>query len=212
MRTFMKWALILFVPAVFGSTARPADPAVAEGPVIKLLLLRQKSVQKELELAPETVKKIMDFTTAQSQAAQKALSLGEGERKDAFEKLRKEDEKFLTDTLNEKQSKRLHQITMQCAALTYLTKPEAAKALKLTDDQVKKLKDMQAEARKALVEVFEAKDRAAKTKMLAKLREETREKILAVLTDDQKTKVREMVGPKFEGELVFEEPEESKDK
>ena len=212
MRTFMKWALVLLVPAVFGATARPAEPAVAEGPTIKLLLLRQKSVQKELELTPDTVKKIMEFTNAQAEAARKALGLGDAARKEAFEKLRKEDEKFLTDNLNAKQSKRLEQITMQCAALTYLTMPEMAKELKLTDDQVKKFKEMQTEARKALVEVIESKDRAAKTKMLAKLRDEVREKILAVLTDAQKTKVREIVGPRFEGELVFEEREESKDK
>jgi hypothetical protein len=48
--------------------------------------------------------------------------------------------------------------------------------------------------------------------MLAKLRAETRKKILAELTDEQKAKVREMVGAPFEGEIVFEEPESSKDK
>jgi Spy/CpxP family protein refolding chaperone len=208
----MKWVVVLLVPAVFAATARPAEPAVPEGTTVKLLLLRQRSVQKELELTAETIKKIMAFTEAQSAAAQKALALGDAARKEAFVKLLKENDKFLTDNLNAKQSKRLTQITMQCVALTYLTKPEMARELKLTDDQVKKFKEMQTEARKALVELIESKDRAAKTKMLAKLREGIREKIMAVLTDTQKTKVREMVGPKFEGELVFEEPEASKDK
>jgi Spy/CpxP family protein refolding chaperone len=207
MRTFMKWAVVLLVPAIFGATARPAEPAVPEGATVKLLLLRQKSVQKELELGADVVQKIMGFTTAQSEAVKKALDLGEAARKEAFEKLAKQNDKFLTDTLTEKQGKRLHQIMMQFTALTQLTKPEMAKELKLSDEQVKKLKDMQTEARKALVELIEAKERAGKSEKLAKLRAETRTKILAVLTDEQKAKMREMAGPPFEGEIVFEEPD-----
>jgi Spy/CpxP family protein refolding chaperone len=207
MRTFMKWAVVLLVPAVFGTTARPAEPIVPEGTTVKLLLLRQKSVQKELELTPDTIKKIMDFTHAQSEAAKKTADLGEAARKEVFGKLLQLNDKFLADILNAKQGKRLDQITMQFSALTQLTKPEMVKELKLTDDQVKKFKDMQTEARKALVEVLEAKERAGKGEKVTKLRDETRTKILAVLTADQKAKVREMVGPPFEGEIVIEEPE-----
>src|SRR6516225_5343887 len=202
MRTFMKWAVVLLVLAVFGATARPAEPPVPEGTTVKLLLLRQKSVQKELELTPETIKKIMDFTHAQSEAAMKTANLGEAARKEAFEKLLKENDKFLTDNLNAKQSKRLDQIMMQFTALTQLTKPEMVKELKLTDDQVKKFKDMQAEHRKALGELIDAKERTGKSEKLAKLRADTRTKILAVLTDEQKTKVQEIAGPPFEGEIV----------
>src|SRR5262249_1588750 len=199
MRTFMKWTVVLLVPVVFGTTARAADEVVPEGTTVKLLLLRQKSVQKELDLGADLVKKIMEFTDAQSEAAGKAIKLGEAERKEAFVKLLKENDKFLADTLSEKQSKRLHQITMQFAALTYLTKPEMVKDLKLSDEQVKKFKDLQGESRKALVNLIQAKDRTGKSEKLAKLREETRTKILAVLTDEQKAKVRELAGPPFEG-------------
>ena len=207
MRTFMKWALVLLVPAVLGAAAQRAEHAVAEGATVKLLLLRQKSVQKELQLTPETIKKIMDFTHAQSEAVQKAVDMGEAARKAAFERLGKLNDKFLADNLNEKQSKRLDQITMQIAALTVLTKPEVIKELKLTDDQVKKFKEMQTEARKELSEIIESKERAGKNEKLAKLRAETRQKIMAILNDDQKTKVREIAGPPFEGPIVFEEPD-----
>ena len=207
MRTFMKWAVALLVVAVCGATARPAEPDVPEGTVVKLLLLRQKSVQKELDLGADVVMKITAFTNAQSEAAGKALGLGEGPRKAAFEKLAKENDKFLADNLNAKQSKRLDQITMQFTALTQLTKPEIVRELKLTDDQVKKFKEMQTGARKALAEVLRSKD-AGKSQKLAKLHQESRTKILAVLTDEQKTKVREMVGAPFEGEIVIEEPDD----
>jgi len=204
MRTFMKWAVALLVVAVCGATARPAEPDVPEGTVVKLLLLRQKSVQKELDLGADVVKKITDFTNAQSEAARKAAGMPEAARKEAFVKLAQANDKFLTDTLNAKQSKRLDQITMQFTALTQLTKPEIVRELKLTDDQVKKFQEMQTEARKALAELLRSKD-ADKSKKLAKLQEETRTKVLAVLTEDQKTKVREIAGPPFEGEIVFEE-------
>jgi hypothetical protein len=207
MRHFTKWLVVLIVPAVWAATAWPAETPVPEGTTVKLLLLRQKSVQKELELGADVIQKIMDFTAAQSEAAGKTKDLDEAARKQEFEKLARQNDKFLTDTLNAKQSKRLDQITLQFTALHQLTKPEMVKELGLSDEQVKKFKDMQTEARKALVEVLEAPAGAGKNEKFAKLREETRTKILAVLTDEQKAKVREMAGPPFEGEIVFEEPD-----
>ena len=209
MRTFMKWAVVLVVPAVFGATARPAEEgSVPEGTTVKLLLLRQKSVQKELALTPETIKKIADFTQAQSEAAHKTADLGEAARKEVFARLLIQNDRFLAETLNAKQSKRLEQIELQFTALTHLTKPEMAKELKLTDDQVRKFKDMQTEARKALADLIDAKDRTGKTEKFAKLREEARTRILAILTDEQKTKMKEIAGPPFEGEIVFEEADQ----
>jgi Spy/CpxP family protein refolding chaperone len=208
MRNSVKWLAVLLVPAVVGATARPADPVVPEGTTVKLLLLRQKSVQKELALTPETIKKIADFTQAQSEAAHKTADLGEAARKEVFARLLIQNDRFLAETLNAKQSKRLEQIELQFTALTHLTKPEMAKELKLTDDQVRKFKDMQTEARKALADLIDAKDRTGKTEKFAKLREEARTRILAILTDEQKTKMKEIAGPPFEGEIVFEEADQ----
>lgn len=178
---------------------------VPEGATVKLLLLRQKSVQKELEASPQTVEKIMAFTNAQSEAAKKVLALEKAKRLEAFEKLGKENEKFLADNLTPKQSKRIDQIAMQFTALTQLTKPEMAKERKLSDEQVSKFKDLQKEARKELLAIFESKERAGKGEKLKKLRMDTRTKILAVLTDEQKAKVREIACEPFEGDIVFEE-------
>ena len=207
MRHFTQWVVVLVVPAVWAATAWPSEPPVPEGTTIKLLLLRQKSVQKELELSPETTQKIMEFTNAESEAARKALEQGEAARKEEFEKLARQNEKFLADTLAAQQTKRLDQITMQFTALHQLTKPEMAKELNLSDEQVKKFNHMQTEARKALVEVLQAPPGGGKNERFARLREETRTRILAVLTDEQKAKVREMAGPPFDGEIVFEEPD-----
>jgi hypothetical protein len=200
--------VVLLVLVAFAGKARPEDDGVPEGTTIKLLLLRQKSVQKELELSTDTIKKITEFTNGQSKAAHKAVKLDKGARKEAFEKLLKQNDEFLTKNLSAKQLKRLDQITMQFAALHYLTKPEMVKELELKDDQVKKLKELQTEARKALVELFESKEARGKNEKFAKLRETTRKKILEVLTDGQEKKVREIAGPPFKGEIVFEEAED----
>jgi hypothetical protein len=207
MRTFMKCAVVLVVPAVFGATAWPAEQVVPQGATVKLLLLRQKSVQKELELTPETIRKIMAFTDAQSAEAGKAVKQDETAREQVFEKLAKQKEQFLADTLTPKQSKRLDQITMQLTALYQLTKPEIAKALNLTDEQVQKFKDLQLVTRKAMIDLLGVKEREGGNEKRAKLRQETRTKIMALLTDKQKAKVREMTGPPFEGTIVLEELE-----
>jgi hypothetical protein len=148
----------------------------------------------------------MTFTNAQGDAAMKAMEQGENERKQVFEQLAKKNEKFLSDNLTPKQAKRLDQIAMQFTALQELTKPENIKALKLNDEQVKKFNELQKEARKELVDLIISNDRQGRNEKLAKLREATRTKILALLTDEQKAKVREMAGPPFKGEIVFEEP------
>jgi hypothetical protein len=206
MRTFSKWAVVLLVAAVFTATARAEEEGVPQGTTVKLLLLRQKSVQKELGLTPETAQKIMAFTNAQGEAARKALEQTGEARKQEFEKLAKQNEQFLADNLTAQQGKRLDQITMQFTALTQLLKPETVKELKLSDEQVQKLKDLQGDARKLLVDLLSARE--GRSEKLAKLREETRTKILAVLTDEQKEKVREMAGAPFEGEIVIEDPED----
>jgi Spy/CpxP family protein refolding chaperone len=207
MRT-LKWALALVVPALVGvAAAQPPARHVPEGIVVQLLLLRQKSVQEELRLTPEQVRKVSEFTNKQHEAAREAIKLGEAERERKFVQLENEDRQFLADTLAPGQRKRLEQISMQLTGLMHLTRPEVARALNLTEDQVQKFRQMQKEARKELVDIFSDKNREERHERIAKLREETRRKIRAVLTDEQKAKVDELVGPQFKGRIVIEEGE-----
>src|SRR5262249_977011 len=161
--------------------------------------------QKELGITPDVAKKIMEFTDMQSEAAGKAIKTDKDERKKAFEQLEEQNKKFLADTLNEKQSKRLNQIALQFTALGQLTRPEAAKKLNLTDDQQQKLKDLRTEFRKELAGIIFGKDSTDRAGRFAKLREKTRTKVLSLLTEKQQAQVREIAGPPFMGEIVFEE-------
>jgi hypothetical protein len=206
MRT-LKWALVLPILTVWVAAARSQEPTVPEGTTVKLLLLRQKSVQSELKLTAVKIRKVMSFTTKQYEAALKAIKLGAAERTKKFADLEKENKQFLEDNLSTKQSKRLQQITMQLTGLMQLSRPEVAKALNLTQDQTRKIKQLQTEARKGLAELMSDKGKEGRNEKLAKLREETRKKVLALMNDKQKAKIREMVGEPFKGKIEFEEAE-----
>jgi Spy/CpxP family protein refolding chaperone len=209
MRTFFTLVLALAVPAGFAAAEEKTAPIAPETTTSQLLLLRQKSVQKELKLDEDTVKKIMEFTNKEADEYGKALKDLKGkERAAKFEELEKANKKFLEDNLSADQRKRLEQVTLQVTGLYQLGRKEVAKALDLTEEQQTKFEEMQKETRKALREILTSSDdRAAKTEKLAKLREENKKKIMAVLTDEQKAKVKEIVGEPFKGEIVFEEPE-----
>jgi hypothetical protein len=212
MRT-LKWVLVLAVPVLWVAEARPQERSVPERTTIELLLLRQKSVQKELNASAELVKKVAEFTQKQHEAFQQALKQGAEERRQKLMELAKENKQFLDDNLSQDQRKRLFQITLQVTGLHELNRPEVAKGLNLTEEQQQKFKELQQEHRKQLVEIIHPKEREGRNEKLAKLREDTRDKVIAILTDEQKAKVRELVGEPFKGEIVFEEDEsESKDK
>jgi hypothetical protein len=206
MRTFWTWALALAVPAVCVTEARPGEPIVPEGTAAKLILLRQKSVQKELKLSPEVTQKVRAFTKKQWEAAEKAMKLGEQERERKFDQLDRQNKEFLAANLTSGQRKRLNQITMQVTGLRQLTRPEVIRRLNLTDDQVGKIKGLQEKARTKLAKIMATPNRTEKNAKLAKLRAEVTRQVRALLTDDQRVKARELVGEPFTGELVFEEP------
>ena len=205
MCTFWKSVLVLVlaVPAS-SAAAQPQSLPIPEGTTVKLILLRQKSVQKELKLTPDDVKKVMDFTHKQHEAATKALQLIEDERKDKFAAMEKENKKFLADNLKPAQRKRLNQITMQLTGLMQLTRPEIVKELKLTEDQIAKVKQLQKEARKTLAKLIDAKGSEGRNEKLAELRAQTRKQIMDLLTEEQRVTARQMVGEPFTGKIVFE--------
>jgi hypothetical protein len=210
MRT-LKWVLVLAVPAMVVA-AQQVEPIAPEGTTIQLILLRQKSVQQDLKLTPEVVKKVFEFTDKEYDLALKAEKLSEKDKDQKFQELEKANEKFLADNLSAAQRKRLEQITLQITGLHQLTRPEVVKALGITDEQQQKFKEMQKEARKELEDIIGDKNRAGRNEKLAKLRADIDKKVEAALTDKQKEIAKELVGERFKGEIVIEEPPASKDK
>jgi Spy/CpxP family protein refolding chaperone len=206
MRTFCKWALALAAGVVWAAPARPGEKDDLPGQTtFQLLLLRQKSVQQELKITPGLAKKIHAFTNEEHQEFLKALKLGKEEGLKRILELRQANQKFLEDNLSAAQRKRLGQIYLQVTGLHQLTRPEVVKALKLTEAQQAKFKEMHTAAHKKFIEIVEGKDRKERNAKLAELRVEVNKAIVAVLTDKQKAKAKEVVGEPFTGELLFEE-------
>jgi Spy/CpxP family protein refolding chaperone len=199
--------LILAVPVLLRAADPPAEPLVPEGATIHLILLRQKSVQEELKLSPELVKKIMEFTNKEHEAFKSALTLSEKEREAKIEELEKTNQKFLDDNLSAAQRKRLDQIHMHVTGLRQLMRPEIAKVLDLTPEQQEKVKAMHADAAKEFEGILEIKNREARHEKVAKLRADIDKKVEALLTDKQKEKAKELVGEPFKGKLEIEDPE-----
>jgi hypothetical protein len=210
MRTFWKWAVVLTVPVIWVAVAWSQETFHPEGTTVKLLLLRQKSVQKELGISAGVAENVMAFTEKQSDAFGKVLGMAKDKRKEAIARLGKQNKKFLADTLNAKQTTRLNQLYLQFTAPSQLTKAETAKELKLTKDQQQKLKALNKEYRKEMGDILFGKDTEGRAQKFTELREKTRTTILSILTEKQQAQARKAVGPPFMGEIVFEDDSPTK--
>src|SRR5207302_1101125 len=101
------------------------------------MLLRQASVRDDLKLSHDEAQKINSFAKEQWEKAKAASKLAEPERDRKFAEMSKENDRFLDKTLTKEQRKRLQEIELQYAGLMCLSRPEIAKKLKLTDEQMK---------------------------------------------------------------------------
>jgi hypothetical protein len=197
--------MVLAVSVFFVPAALAADEIDPEGATIQLMLLRQKSVQEELKIAPELVKKIHDFTGMEHEEYLKAIKQAKQEEEKKLKELAEANEKFLVDNLSAAQRKRLGQIAMQVTGLRQLMRAEIAKALELTEEQKEKVKVMHAEAAKAYRAIIDAEGN--RNEKLTELRAATHEKVAALLTEKQKEIAKEMVGERFKGAILIEERE-----
>jgi Spy/CpxP family protein refolding chaperone len=172
------------------------------------MLLTQKSVQEELKLSEDQVKKVQDYVAKAREDFRGLRDLKEEERKQKFEELAKKGNQFLADTLKPEQAKRLKQITIQIEPLRAAHDPEVAKDLGLTEEQKTKIKDISEDTRKQAGEVFRGEgSREEKAGKIKELRKGARDKFTEVLTPEQRTKWKELAGEPFKGELQFGRPE-----
>jgi Spy/CpxP family protein refolding chaperone len=224
MRTLGKILVVVAVAAL-------ALPALAQrGPGFGMFggggigqLATNKSVQKELKLTDDQVKKIdtaiKEIREKHQDDFAKLRDLDQSERFEKMRELQKtvseEQSKELKTILDEKQMKRLKQIALQQRGPMAFADEEIQKELKLTDDQKDKIKtindDAMQEMREAGQNAFnpdatDEEKKAAFKKLNEKRQEinkETMKKIDAVLTDEQKKSWKDMVGEKFEVKFEF---------
>jgi Spy/CpxP family protein refolding chaperone len=189
------------------STAQDNPPARQRGQGMRggggtLFLLRNEKVQSDLALTDDqktSVKKLLD-SAMESFSSLQGLS-GE-ERTAKMQELRKAQDEKVAGILNDKQKARLKEIGLQQRGPAALTDKEVAEALKLTDDQVNKIKEIADAMLKDMQDARQAAgsggDRTAMREKMTTLRKESNDKMLAVLTPDQKSSFEKMQGTKID--------------
>ncbi len=140
-----------------------------------LALLRLEQVKKELDLSEEQVEKL-------PAAVLKAIG----------------------EVLNDKQMKRFRQIELQVRGPAAFTDQKVRTELKITDQQARDIDTVLEDSRKETAEVFkEAKGGNFKGvgEKMEGIQKETREKVMGVLTADQRKAYKQMIGEEFKLEL-----------
>lgn len=224
MRTFASFALTLGLAAALAvpsyAQRQPGQGgrgAFGQGGIGSLLA--NVAVQKELKMdkeqtdkATEAVKKVTD---KHADARAKLRDLADEERRTKSAELNKViSEETLTavsEVLKPEQVKRLKQIELQRAGVNAFTRPEVEKGLSFTDEQKSKVKAVVDENGTKMRELGGGRPGAGgarpprgqgganpNAEKITALRKESTEKIMAILTDDQKKSWKDMTGEAFE--------------
>ncbi|HTU21884.1 MAG TPA: hypothetical protein VMG10_27850 [Gemmataceae bacterium] len=201
MRTVCGSGLILAI-VVFASSAAPAPEAppligVATG---ILSYLSSPQVRDELKLTEDQLKKIeelkKELKTKRRLKPADLRSLSLEERVKKAQEIVKATEAALAKILTRKQLRRAEQIFLQLRGPMLLRSPQVAAALKLTDEQKEKMKDIDRETFREYRESRKKGDQHPLTELF-KRRDE---KLLNVLTPAQKKKRKQLLGEPFKWE------------
>jgi len=171
-----------------------------------LQMLRLPEVQKELKLTPEQIGMI-DGKQQEVRDAMQALypngfrQMTPEERQQGMAKTQELQDKAVADIL----MGRFHQIELQRQGPVAITRKSVADELKLTTDQQKQVADLQTQAnvdRRAAMQGVDFQNMTAddRQKLMTKMQDAQKaegDKILALLTDAQKTQWKAMQGTPF---------------
>ena len=181
-------------------------------------LLMMEEVREELKLSEEQVE---ELNTLREQAMgdtprpQDWRGLSDEERREAFGKLQEQMQKAgetmnskLEEVLDPDQYDRLLGLYAQRSPAEALTNKTIAEKLGLNDEKVNKLKEVQEELQASMRERFRDGGRGEGgergegggdfRERMAQMQKENEEKLLAVLSEEEKKKFEELKGEKFE--------------
>lgn len=180
---------------------------------IYFLLPMNEQLQKELKVSDEQKDKLKAISQDMWAGGRRGGGgFGGGGQRPTEEERKKRNEerearnlenrKKIEAVLNAEQLTRLKGIALQVGGVNALV--DAAKDLKLNDEQTAQLKTIKEETDKKQGELFRGmrdatdQERADAGKKMEQLRKDANEEALAVLTAEQKTELEKMKGDKFE--------------
>ena len=193
----------------------------------KLSTLSQKPVQRELTLSDKQLKKLRELQTKQQRTVRAmapknpleafndpGATMNEMQQApEKMKKLTKEIDAAIDEMLTEKQSKRLREIWLQQLRGHAFDDPEVAETLKITDEQRKQIRNIQAGGMKKMQDLgfqtignlFRAGPNPAAfqqsskdvSKQLQQIWNDTGDQLLGILTSEQKSIWNELTGKPF---------------
>lgn len=163
-----------------------------------IFLLGQKSVQEELKLSGEQIKQVQELAEKQRANRPNFQGLDREEIQKKMAELRKAENEALAKILKPEQLKRVKQISVQQQGVRAVFNEDVAKALKITDEQKDKFREIQRHAFEEMQGLGRDEEGFKKRQEIMKA---TNEKMMGVLTAEQKAKLKEMQGKPFKGEI-----------
>jgi hypothetical protein len=167
----------------------------------QIQLLQNQSVQKELKLTEEQVQKLRElFVQNQENLKEVWQKYPPDEAGTQWQELSKDLKKGSLAILDEKQRNRFWQIDFQYTTSfaldsTTYARPDIGKRLDLTEQQTKKLQEIQAETVKKNQEAIKTPNLYQQKVTAA--RKEDREQVETLLTEEQKKKWQDVIGERF---------------
>ncbi|MBX3110698.1 MAG: hypothetical protein KF857_01710 [Fimbriimonadaceae bacterium] len=173
-------------------------------------LLRREDVQKDLKLTTEQKTKLDEIQQAQREKMREMFQNGGGgtDRQammEAMQKMQKENDEAVNKVLTADQQKRLKQIGIQLAGDRAILDPEVQKELGMTAEQTDKIKKLQSDQMTANQELMRKMrdqeiDRDQFQGLMEKNNKALNDEIAKIMTEEQKAKLKELAGPKFEAD------------
>lgn len=165
------------------------------------MLLRYKAVQEELHLTDDQRKEATAFNDKMRDAMQDLQDADPQERMKKFQEMRSQGDRAVSRILKPEQVKRLHEIALQVAGARALSDPKVASELSLDDSQKQKIREVGEEQMKKLEEMRTAAggDREKMREKMADMNRETEQQLREVLTADQRSRWKTMIGEPFKG-------------
>jgi Spy/CpxP family protein refolding chaperone len=206
MRMFGKLALAVGLTALLSTPAWAQGRGGFGGPGAGgAMLLVNKGVQEELKVTEDQASKLETLSQATRDKMREAMQ--DVPQEERFQKMAEigpkiqaDVDKGLAEILKPEQVKRFHQIQIQAASYNAFSQPKVAEKLKLTDSQKAKIKEISDYARAARGEIFQSAqdDREGAMKKMQELNKTTFEKVTVLLTPEQKTEWKDLIGAPYE--------------
>jgi DNA-binding MarR family transcriptional regulator len=213
---------LLFAAAAFAVSLLAASPAEAQlnlrglrfpASLQNIFLLRGDAVQTELGFKDEQKTAISELALALQQEAFEIMSglqdLTPEEQKEQMPEVMKmiaekgtEIQGKVDAILDDQQKARLKELSVQARGPQALEDEEISKALKITDEQKKKLEEIREEGNAAMQEAMTSLragggDQGKMREKMGAMRKELSDKALAVLTPEQKEQFEKLKGKEF---------------